>query len=282
MRRFRLAGRAALSAVLVLLSAGCTSPKVMPFRDEEAFGDFALAALSAVHPDYDSGPGADVRETDDGLAATVTAYPVGSFMDRGEYFTVTVSLNQKTGQISVSPIPKTRLGRILRQLGPPADPEHAENARELLSNMGRSVEVVAVAELTEPMTDAELEKAKVPGTSKPILSVAEGPPPLGPPLFCVRPCNAVPGDLSATDSVKAWVATLGPADRPALQAFDLDLDSLRAVARRGKVFGLIYDDYPAEALLKVSEHPKVKALYVADVGLRCAGDDEGFCIPWRD
>jgi hypothetical protein len=61
----------------------------------------------------------------------------------------------------------------------------------------------------------------------------------------------------------------------------LDLNALRAVAQQGKIYSLIYENYEPGTLLEISKNPKVKALYVADVRLRCASASAPLCEPVR-
>jgi hypothetical protein len=77
------------------------------------------------------------------------------------------------------------------------------------------------------------------------------------------------------------VSTLRPQDQPTLKSFGLDLSTLRAASQQGNIHGVIYENYDAGTLLDNAKDPKVKALYVADVNLRCASDDDGLCEPVR-
>lgn len=270
------------AAVLVLLLAGCTPSKAYLYKDQKAFAELALSALSVAHPDYGFSPAPTSERTDDGLLVALTAYPIGAFMagDIGA-IPVSVTFDQDSGATRVSPLPETRLGRVLKLLGTSkGDVEVAQDARELLSNMGRAVEVVAVAELAEPMAEAAVLRDDS-GLAQPqrvLLSLGGDELPLGNSLYCGRTCDG----QSYVASFQEWVSALRPQDQPTLKAFGLDLSTLRASAQQGKVYGVIYESYNAGTLLKISKNPKVKALYTADVNLRCASDSAALCDPVRD
>ncbi|MEV5408829.1 hypothetical protein AB0K60_08325 [Thermopolyspora sp. NPDC052614] len=216
---------------MVLLLTGCTSSKAPRYEDDRAFADFVLAALSVAYPDYIFGPGTDVERTDSGLTVRVTASEVGSaFGSKVGHVPVSVVLDEETGQVRVPELPATRLGRVVGHLGGATDPESAAATRELLSNMGHSVVVVAVAELAEPVTEAMIDKARLGSPQKVLLSSGWISDPLASTLFCGKRCN----EMSSVSSFQDWVETLRPEDKPALEAFDLELKALQAAARQGR------------------------------------------------
>ena len=268
-----------ITAVLGLLLTGCTSSKAVLHEDERAFTEFALSALSVAHPDYSFGPAPETEKTADGLSVTVTAQPIGAFMvEVSEKIPVSVTFDRDSAVTRVSPLPETRLGKVLKSLGvSKGGAEGMRESRELLSEVGRSVEVVAVAELTEPMTEVAL-LSKDSGLSKPqrvLLSAGGGQLPFGNSLYCAQKCE----EQSYEAAFQEWVATLRPQDRSTLKAFGLDLEPLRTASQQGKIYGLIYENYDALTLLGISKSPKVKALYVADVNLKCASDATALCRP---
>ncbi|MEV4532127.1 hypothetical protein [Streptosporangium sp. NPDC049304] len=273
---------AEVAAILVLLLAGCTSSKANPHEDERAFAELALSALSVARPDYSFGPAPTSDKTADGLSVTLAAYPIGAFT--AEFpgkVPVTVTFDRDSGVTRVSPLPETRLGKVLELLGASkGSVEGMSNSRKLLSNMGRSVEVVAVAELTEPMTEAAVlgEDSVLSQPQRVLLSSEGGQLPLGNSLYCAQKCEG----QSYEAAFQEWVATLRPQDRSTLKAFGLDLELLRAASRQGKIHGLIYENYDARTLLEISKNPKVKAMYVADVNLKCASDATALCQSTED
>ncbi|MET7462627.1 hypothetical protein [Nonomuraea sp. NPDC005501] len=266
---------------LIVLLAACGEPKERLYRDDQAFAEFALSALSVAHPDYSFNPAPDSERTSSGLAVTLKAQAIGSFM-AGSVGAVTVSVayDAKTGVTTVTQLPETRLGRVLKTLSTSKDNvEHSQDTRELLSNMGASVEAVAVAELAEPVTDALLDRNV--GLSQPqrvLLSLRRGEPPLGNSLYCGRTCDG----RSYVAPFAEWVSTLRSQDQPALKAFGLDLKSLTAVSHRGLIYGLIYEKYDAATLLAISKNPMVRSLYVVDASLKCASDSSALCDPVKE
>ncbi|MGP3957865.1 hypothetical protein ACTWPT_17820 [Nonomuraea sp. 3N208] len=270
------------AAVLILLLAGCTPSKANVHKDERTLTELTLSALSVAHPDYGFSPAPAQEKTADGLSVILTAYPIGAFMT-GDVGTVPVSVtfDQDSRVKRVSPLPETRLGRVLEVLGTSkGSVEVAQDTRELLSNIGRSVEVVAVAEFAEPMTEAAVLRANS-GLAQPqrvLLAPGGGQLPLGNGLYCGRTCDK----QSYVASFQEWVSTLRPQDQSALKAFGLDLENLKAASQQGKIYGFVYENYDAETLLEISKNPKVRALYVADVTLKCASDSAALCEPVRD
>jgi hypothetical protein len=189
----------AAAAVLIPLLSGCTSSQAdlyktseTPlYKDERVFTELALSALSTARPDYGFDPAPTSVRSADGLSVTLTAYPIGTSMaDVGE-IPVSVTFDQASGATRVSPLPKTRLGSVLMLTGASKEGvEVKQDARELLSNMGRSIGVVAVAELAEPMTESAALSGKS-GLSQPqrvLLSPGAGEMPLGNSLYCGRRC----------------------------------------------------------------------------------------------
>ncbi|MEU7984433.1 hypothetical protein AB0B56_06140 [Streptosporangium canum] len=267
MKNVRSPYRTALCAVMVLvpLIAGCTSSKADPRKDEQTLVELALSALSVSRPDYGFNPAPTSGKTADGLVVTVTAYPLGAFMAESPGdIPVSVTFDHDSVVTHVSPLPETRLGRALKLLGTSnGSAESTRGVRELRSNMGRDVEVVAVAELAEPMTETAALKDEA-GLTQPqraLLSPGGDGLPLGNSLYCDRTCD----EQSYTASFQEWVSTLRPQDRPTLKAFGLDLDALRATSQRGRIHGLIYENYDVRTLLEISKNPRVKALYVAAI-----------------
>ncbi|MGN9846897.1 hypothetical protein ACTMTI_53290 [Nonomuraea sp. H19] len=273
---------ARLAAAVMILLAGCTPSKAGLYEDERAFAELVLSALSVAHPDYSFSPAPTHERRTDGLSVTLTAHPIGAFM-AGDVGTVTVSVvyDQNTRVTRVSSLPKTRLGRVLKLLGTSKESGRAmQDTRELLSNMGSSVEVVAVAELAEPMSDSAVlrDDSRLAQPQRVLLSPGGGELLLGNSLYCGRTCDG----HSYAASFQEWVSTLQPQDQPTLKAFGLNLSSLRAAAQQSKIYSTIYENYDAETLLKISKDPKVRALYVADVNLKCASDTAALCEPARN
>lgn len=277
---FRRMAALVAGGLLMSLSA-CTPSKVDLYPKEEDFKELVVSALSVAYPDYEFSPGAIVERIGGGLLVALTAYPVGAFMDESGEFEVSVKYDRDSGVTHVSPLPATRLSRVLKAVGVvEADSRVTRDARELLRHMGKSVEVVAVAELAKPMTEDSVTEKKS-GLVQPggvLLSPNGGRLPFGASLYCGRTCHR----KSYVASFREWVATLRPQDKPALRAFGLELDSLRAAAQEGKIYGLVYGGYDPGTLLEISRNPHVKALYVADVRLRCSSEEDGICEPWRE
>lgn len=277
--------RVALPAVvaLVMLLSACTPSRADPYPDEEAFAELVLNALSVARPDYGFDPSPEAGRTDEGVRVTVTAYPIGTSMRNVYRIPVTVTFDRNTGAIHVSVLPETRLGRVLGVLGdgsPEADPQDVRDTRELLENMGRSVAGVAVAELAEPLEEAVAlrEGSDLGSPHRAILPFGRDPLPLGNSLYCRRTC----AQQSFVASFQEWVSTLKPRDMPVLRAFGLNLEALREAAREGGIHGLVYENYDAGTLLTISRSPRVKALYLADVTLRCAPGSGDLCRPRGD
>ncbi|GAA3032945.1 hypothetical protein GCM10017559_70330 [Streptosporangium longisporum] len=186
--------------------------------------------------------------------------------------------------VDVSPLPETRLGGVLKEFGTSNESdEDVRDTQELLSEIGRGVGVVAVAELAEPMPEAKV-LGEEEGLSQPegVLLSSGGDRPLGNSLYCGHMCRRGSWQQSYTTTFQEWISTLRSQDRAVLQAFGLNLEHLRATSRQGRIHGLIYENYDARMMLEISKNPKVKALYVADVNLRCASEAGGTCRPTGD
>lgn len=265
------------AAILLLLLGGCTSPKADDYRDESALKELVLSALSVAHPDYDFDLAPESQRTAEGKVVKLTAYPVGSFTDGVGKIHVSVVFDEDARVTSVSPFPETRLRRVLAQMDPWQDSgKIMRDTRKLLSNMGRSVEAVAIAEFDTPLADSaakDFEELSSPNGA--LLSSGVSELPLGTSLYCGRRCD----EHSYVASFQDWVSTLKPRDKPILEALGLDLRTLQAAAQEGKIYAFIYENHDAGSLLEISKHPKVKALHLADVNLRCAAGAAAHCQP---
>ncbi|MFI9551582.1 hypothetical protein [Nonomuraea endophytica] len=268
--------------MVVTLTGACTSSVETSPNEDKATTQIVLNALSVTRPDYEFSLAPVLRKSDHGLSITLTAHPIGALTlgDAGRV-AVSVMVGKNSTNTSSSHLTETRLSRTLKLLGTSNETSKiASDTLELLSNMGRSVEVVAVAEFVKPTTEAEIvhEHSGLAQPQRLLLSAGGGKLPLGNSFYCGQSCDG----KAYMAPFQEWVATLQPNDQPILSAFGLDLDELKSTARRGTVYGAIYENYDAQTLLEIASNPKVKALYIADVNLRCTSDEVPHCRPMRD
>jgi hypothetical protein len=267
--------------MVVMMITSCTSgpSSGTDIGDQHTFRTLAENALWVAHPDYGFYPSPTVKVDNGTLTTSSTAYPIGAVMARDiDSLPITVSYKTHSGDLRISPFPKTRLGRILEEFGSfGGRADVAKGAQKLLAGMGRSVEVTIIAELTEPMAESEIwgTGSDLPEPQRALLSYGQGEKPLGNSIYCVRTCDA----QSYVASFQEWVSTLRSQDDSLLKAFGLTLKSLQSAAQEGKIYGLIYESYDAKSVLAISRHPKIKAVYAADVNLRCDSDLAAVCQP---
>lgn len=273
-----------LTVVVLTLLSACTAasnPSANPV-DRHKFMLLAENALRVTHPDYGFYPMPESQATVSGISVSLTAYPIGSAMTGDiDSLPITVSHDKISGTVQISPFPETRLGHLLLALGSTkTDTPATEDVQKHLSKIGSGVEVTAVAELIEPMTETEIWRTtpKLPSPQRVLFPQRGAGAPLGNSIFCERTCNK----NSYVSSFQEWVSTLRPQDGPILRAFGVTIEELKYVAQDGKISGLIYESHHSKSLLAISRHPKVKALHLVDVNLRCASDRTANCQPVED
>ncbi|MER6515042.1 hypothetical protein ABT158_50140 [Nonomuraea sp. NPDC001636] len=275
-----------LCVMMVLLSsvslcAGCDSqPTQTEFHENpQDFQSFAENAWASSRPDYGLYPGSTVEQRGGEVVVETAVYPLGSSAEGySRSWIADARIDTESETVRASALPRTRLGHVLEQFGSTSQSsENIKNTRRLLAQIGASVEVTAVVELAEPMTEESLwgSNPSLPRPQRALLSRAEGALPIGNSLNCGKPCDA----QSYVSVFQKWVSVLQARDRGALAAFDLDLERLKKAAQEGKIYGLIYESYDPRSLLEISKNAQVKALYVADVNLKCRSGESATCEP---
>ena len=180
--------------------------------------------------------------------------------------------------------PKSPSDDVLQAFGRPesmgATVENHE--RQVLSGLPSAVDVAAVVELAQPMTDAEwqaftLQKYQAYEQLNPAVPVLLNrsnqqfgiadahliKPVYGWGLFYdvhIRASQNAP-----IAQFRQWVGSLHNSDRSALNQIGAELDGLRAAAKDGHIYGFILDHASVPFLLQLLKDPAVGAVHPYDV-----------------
>ncbi|NRQ31209.1 hypothetical protein HII36_05080 [Nonomuraea sp. NN258] len=233
-------------------------------------------AWALMNPDYEvSFPDTPPSGTPEFTLIPVNVLPVPweiTEVDRPIARKHEIQVNNVIGEISGA-MPGGRTGTSLAFERYSAGTGRSRQARQEVEKLLTRLDdehfmVTVIAELSEPMSEAQLERTGL-SASTILLDARRGKKPFG---WKAANCETLEmsgcADLSVLEGFRRWSASLRPEDEKALGAWGLSGDRLRAIARDGKVSGLMADLTSPSGALSFVRNDRVRAVYVAAVLLR--------------
>ncbi|MEV8636772.1 hypothetical protein AB0395_34535 [Streptosporangium sp. NPDC051023] len=261
--------------LLLVTTSACESPADPNPKESERQRAVYGMAWSLINPDYGVGFADRPPTRQDGMTTiplTVSRIP-GEFTeaDTPVRQSVDVQVNNIVGELSVPSLERTGTTLALERYvaGTGRSPQAKREVERMLTGLDdKHFAVTVLAELTEPMTEDDLERQGL-SASTILLGQGAAKKPLG---WKQENCEVLKTadcpDVSPMRSFRSWVATIGPPDAKALRSWRLSADSLRSIANSGKISGLMDDLTMPSAALAYIRSSHVRAVYLAAILLR--------------
>ncbi len=177
-------------------------------------------------------------------------------------YPLVVTLDRSGNVTEVSKIPFSRLDSTLRYFGRGV----GDDSDWVLPRLPAGIRVRTVVELKNPLGERDLAwdyqsdryfLSRGSGGSRPIY--------WGGDIECPAPPTRRACDSnSSIGTFRAWVDQLTERDRIILNKFGLSLDSLRAIAKEGRIYGLIQQASP-QIVRRFKKNQNVRSLWIVDM-----------------